>query len=259
MLGPRRVTLACAVGLLGGCSAAPIQVAAIDPTALSDGLLAHWPLNEGTGTVAGDTSNNGHSGVLQGPGVTWVTGKFGSALHFSGTDMVSVSPFPHATPNYTVSAWVSIASNEIGAPIANLVSTEILGGGWALFEGQNVVGSPYYEFEFAVPSAPAMPYGGLTFVQCTCVTTDKWVHLAAVLDGDHETLTLYAGANVVTVPSTVAMLPGSTMLEIGHSTRQELGAAFPVTGMIDDVAIYNRALEPEEVAQLAKAEVPDPN
>ncbi len=34
---------------------------------------------------------------------------------------------------------------------------------------------------------------------------------------------------------------------------------FPVTGALDDIAIYNRALAPEEVAALGAARAPDPH
>jgi hypothetical protein len=42
-------------------------------------------LDEGAGTVANDSSGNGHNGVIVG-GPTWVSGKLGAAIHFDGTD-----------------------------------------------------------------------------------------------------------------------------------------------------------------------------
>jgi len=256
--------VAGATSLLGACSAAPIEIAAVDPGALTDGLIAHWPLDEGVNTTINDTSLNGHTGTLQGLGWSWlVNGKFDGAVHFSGGDLITVPGFPPAPTSYTVSAWVYIASTELGAPIANLVSTEIVGGGWALFASLDSgpgIGPPAYEFEYAVPVIPGSATPGFIIVQCACVNTDKWVHLATVLDGAHGTLTLYTSvADPVSVPALTAMLPGSTMLDIGHSTRQEPGGAFPVTGSIDDVAIYDRALSPVEIAALGKAAVPNPN
>jgi hypothetical protein len=261
------LVVACAGCLLAGCTPAPIEIVQVDPGALTDGLIAHWPLDEGTGGTAGDTSGNGHNGLLQGPGIAWMAkGKFNAAVHFSGTDLISVAPFPPAPPSFTVSAWVYIASADFGPPISNLVSTEVLGGGWALFASLDTVpgsgpgtGPPSYEFEYAVPPTPANPTGFIT-AQSIPVQPDAWVHLAAVLDGSLGTLTLYTSvAPPMSVPATTPMLPGSTMLEIGHSTRQEPGGAFPVTGAIDDVAIYNRALSPVEIGALGVAAVPNPN
>jgi Concanavalin A-like lectin/glucanases superfamily len=256
----RRLLLACAAGLLGGCTAAPIEVATVGTGALTDGLLAHWALDEGRYASAADTSGNGHNGVLQGPGWQWVGGKFGNAVHFSGVDLISVTPFPAALTNYTVSAWVYIASSEVGPPIANLVSTEVLGGGWALFATLSTgpgAAPQTFAFEYADSTNPSLP---LIMASCTCVVTDQWVHLAAVLDGDAGTLTIYAGtAPPVTVPAPAPIVPGSASLDIGHSTRQELGSAFPVIGAIDDVAIYGRALSADEVTQLGVRHAPDPN
>lgn len=39
----------------------------------SPSLIAWWPLDEGTGSIANDLSGNGHQGELS-PGVTWTTG-----------------------------------------------------------------------------------------------------------------------------------------------------------------------------------------
>ena len=45
------------------------------------GLLAHWPLDEGEGTVAADISGNGLDGTLEGD-ATWITdGVIDGALH----------------------------------------------------------------------------------------------------------------------------------------------------------------------------------
>jgi hypothetical protein len=261
-MGARRPLLvASAACLLGACTPAPIEVATVDQGALTDGLLAHWPLDENSGAATADTVG-GYNGVLQGPGWTWQSGRWGAAVHFSGTDMVTVPSFPKLMRNFSVSAWVYIASNEVGTPIANLVSTEISGGGWALY-AQLIPGSEYYSFEYAVTPTQGMATPGLIIAQCACVQTDTWVHLTAVMDSDGGTLIVYADSPAGSfqsppMPATAAMLPGSAMLEIGHSTRTELGSAFPVTGAIDDVAIYNRVLEQHEITQLDTAPVPDP-
>ena len=46
-------------------------------------LLGWWKFDDGTGTIAVDSSGNGHDGVfIQDP--EWVAGKFGSGLLFDG-------------------------------------------------------------------------------------------------------------------------------------------------------------------------------
>ncbi|KPK36271.1 MAG: hypothetical protein AMJ65_16395 [Phycisphaerae bacterium SG8_4] len=57
------------------------------PEPISQAPVAHWTLDEGTGTIVSDTSG-GHIGtVMGGVGTSWVTGRKGAhALHFNGED-----------------------------------------------------------------------------------------------------------------------------------------------------------------------------
>jgi len=250
---PHRFALASlVVGLSAlGCSAGPIEVATLSPDTLTTGLVAYWPLDEGSGTLADDESGNGHNGIISGP--MWVappTAKFGSALQFSGPNYMSAGGFPFATPSYSVSAWVFIVPNPYSGPIANIVSTDAPGGGWALYANFGPSGDGY-EFHFFSQAAPQ----GYASAACnTCFVPGSWVHLAAVVDGDASTLTLYvngAPGKVTTTPT--AILPGSSTLYLARSAA--LNPAFPLAGFVDDVAIYSRALVGEEVAQLAQAPV----
>jgi hypothetical protein len=236
-----------------GCSPGPIEIATVPASNLTNGLIAHWALDEGSGNVANDGSGNGHTGLLAGPGsgYGWITGEFGSALQFSGADYVTAAGIPRATPSYTVSAWVLIESTELGAPIANLISTEALGGGWALYATLPVPGQQSYVFRYATNAAQ-----GYEVASCACVVPGVWTHLAAVLDGDAATLTLYANGVPTSVATTSPILPGSTVLYMARSAL--LTPTFPLTGALDDIAIYSRALVAEEVAALSKAAAPDP-
>ncbi len=242
----------CLAGAAAGCTAAPIEIATLPTVGLTNGLVAHWRLDEDVGYVANDSSGNGRSGFAAGPGWSWVpVGQFGSAMHFSGVDYMTVGGFPRATPSYSVSAWVLIQANELGAPIANILSTEALGGGWALFATLGA-GQQSYVFRYANNAAQ-----GYVVANCSCVVPGVWTHLAAVVDADHSTLTLYVGNVPTTVPTGGAtILPGSTVLDIARSA--ELSPTFPVTGALDDITIYARALVAEEVAELAVAPAPNP-
>ncbi len=46
-------------------------------------LVAHWRLDDGSGTTAVDSSGNGHDGTLL-LDPQWVAGKHGGALEFAG-------------------------------------------------------------------------------------------------------------------------------------------------------------------------------
>jgi len=76
-----------------------------------------------------------------------------------------------------------------------------------------------------------------------------------VLDGDAHTLKVYVDGNLVGVtPAQRAISPGEPALLMGTWSG---GQRFLV-GDIDDVAIYSRALIPEEVTGLGSQSPPDP-
>jgi concanavalin A-like lectin/glucanase superfamily protein len=244
----------CLAGAATGCTAGPIEIATLPTVSLSNGLVAHWRLDEDVGDVANDSSGNGRTGFAAGPGWSWVpVGQFGAAMHFSGLDYLTVGGLPRATPSYSVSAWVLIQANELGAPVANILSTEALGGGWALFATLGAVQQTFV-FRYATNAVQ-----GFVSASCTCVVPGVWTHLAAVVDADAvpPTATLYVGG----VPTTAltggaTILPGSTVLDIARSA--ELSPTFPVTGALDDITIYARALVEEEVAELSIEPAPNP-
>ncbi len=243
----------CLAAAVTGCTAGPIEIATLPTTSLANGLVGHWRLDEDVGDVANDSSGNGRTGFAAGSGWDWVPGQFGSAIHFSGVDDLTVGGLPRATPSYSVSAWVLIQANEFGAPVANILSTEALGGGWALYATLGA-GQQNYFFRYATNAAQ-----GYVSAFCSCVVPGVWTHLTAVVDADATppTLTLYVGGVPTTVPTGGAtILPGSTVLDIARSA--ELSPTFPLTGALDDITIYARALVEEEVAALSLEPAPNP-
>jgi len=226
-----------------GCSPGPIEVATLAPNTLANGLVAYWALDEGAGTLANDGSGNGRNGFISGPG--WIPGQFGKALHFFGSSYMSAGGIPSPPASYSISAWTLIQPYELTAPITNLVSTETPGGGWALYVGPGPAGQSYI-FEFSATNAPQ----GYVDVECACVVTGSWAHLAAVVDGDASTATLYVNGVPTTVTMPGPIVPGSPTLYLARSAG--LNPPFPLTGALDDVAIYSRALAAAEVAQLGQ-------
>jgi hypothetical protein len=74
-------------------------------------LVAYWALNEGSGTVATDLSENGYDGTLTG-GVTWTDGIYQNALHFNGSNayVETGRNILNGVEGFTLAGWVS-ASN----------------------------------------------------------------------------------------------------------------------------------------------------
>jgi len=111
-----------------------------------------------------------------------------------------------------------------------------------------------YYFEYWIgDSATSMD---MARVQCDCVELDVWTHLAVVLNATLKTLTFYANGvarQQVSVPKSIGI--GERTLYMGRWPQSPTRA---LSGTLDDVAIYARALVPEEVALLSRVQAPDP-
>jgi hypothetical protein len=232
--------------------------------------VAHWTFDEGTGSVAHDTSGKlPHDGAINGTTWSWLPqGRFGGALHFEQGDYVAVDNFPNATLGWTVSAWVQIAAKDVNAGDATVISTEDLyRGGWEM----NIMAPT-----FSAPDAYHFGYwtgpGNYTYqhYECfDCISADQWQHLTAVVDGGADgavdggvaagtaTLSFYLSGKLKDqhqVPRTI--LPGTPTLYMGRWPTTDPPRL--LVGSIDDIAIWSRALASEEISALDSAPVPPP-
>jgi len=255
---PRPIVWAALIAGVGvglACTPGPIDVATLSSGGLTSGLVGHWKFDEGAGVIANDSSGNGRTGAIAGPSWSWIPGRFGSALHFTGNDQVTVPGLPQATESYSVSAWVYIASSEVtgASSIANVLNTEIPSGGWALYAALYPAGYTGYAFRYWV--GPPQEYDISPPAPCNCIVLDAWVHLGVVLDATSSTLSLYVNGTLEPAATTTAGIgPGATTLDIARAQAP----GYMMTGALDDIAIYDRALVSEEIAQLAQAPAPDP-
>jgi hypothetical protein len=229
-----------------GCSEAPLDAVGLPPQIVTDGLVAHWSFDEASGTVAEDGSGNSHDGQLSGG--TWIEkGRFAGGLRLAAGDVLSVADFPAATPSWSVSLWIRLSTEQLAAnsdTFTEILSTENIGSaGWQINIDKRLA-QPRFVFSYWAP--PLMGYVG---TECSCVETGAWIHLAAVVDVDANRLTLYVDGTVAdqaTRPSDI--LPGDSTLYFG---RWNMGDRL-LNGDLDDVAIWARALKPEEITALTR-------
>jgi hypothetical protein len=76
--------------------------------ALQDGLVSYFKLDESSGTVAADSSGNGHDGTVYGQAVEWVPGHFGGGLFLATEEAEAGVLFPTTGMSVsagTVSLW----------------------------------------------------------------------------------------------------------------------------------------------------------
>lgn len=248
-LGTIAAVVGLVAGLVCGCGAGPIQAVGLNPDPLTTGLVAHWRFDDASGTSLADSSGNHHDGSIVGSTWSWIAGHFDGALHLEQGDSVGVDDFPDATSSWTVAAWVQIPSQTVDAGDATLISTEdALKGGWEL-----LVTSSRYHFGYwtGVPTLNDYAYA-----ECSnCIRPGRWQHLAAAVDGEAMTLTLYLdGERQTRNPIPRLISPGVPTLSMGRWATPD--PARPLVGSLDDVAIWNRALSADEIALLVEAPAP---
>jgi hypothetical protein len=238
-----------------GCGPTPLDVVVLPPgsSTLHRGLVAHWSFDEGAGLVAHDDSGSGYHGHLV--GAEWTTGRFGGGLAFSGGQYVAVNGFEDPSNAWTVSAWARFGASDLTAPWGSIVSTEVPGqGGWMVYlEGQ--VAAPRLNFEYAPPGSPFLEGTGC----CENLQADAWYHVTAVADPSAASLLVYEGSQPRAVaPLSATLPPGDPTLFMGSwrfgNDDPRLGGF--LSGTIDDVSIYSRALSQTEIAALDAAPVP---
>jgi hypothetical protein len=205
-------------------------------------LLGYWSFNEGSGTVAADSSGHGNNGQLMN-GPLWVPGKIAGALKFDGVDDYVLVPHNAGllpTGNeVTVSVWIN-AERHTGPNNATWQGI--------LSKGDNPRLYSLYTEASGVLHFSTGPSGAFVGTLSTGqVPLKEWVHVVAMVSGGQHVY--YINGQPAGTSGAGATLPsGSTSpLNIGRSP-EETDREF--LGMIDDVRLYNRALTAEEIKKL---------
>lgn len=200
----------------------------IELNVLPKGLAAYYPLNTGTGIQAYDVTSNNNQGVLE-SGPSWSGGQVGGgALSFDGTDdHVDIASFDTpSTSELTMSAWVYQASgNESQRVVYNGSGTNAHGF------TPNDTGT----FRFAVNDGSGFQSVGTT------ETLNEWVHYVGVFD--NGSLRLYKDGEEVDSATVAATISSYSGLALGS----DVGGGVNFEGQLDEVKIYDRALNGDEV------------
>lgn len=226
------------------------HAAVTDKSANKNGLVGYWPLNEGTGTQAGDASGQGNTGTLV-ASPTWITGKLGPALTFNGTNQImSVSTpnnlnFQDNTPLSFV-AWVK-SSNAVGGEkgIASTVTNGSTGG--VIFNMSHFSGG-----KIGLEIVNTARSAGRAAYESTAVNDGVWHHVVATYDGSGSTsgIIFYIDGISKTTVSVTNTSPGSIANAASFFVGGVSQASHGFPGSIDDVRIYNRVLGATEITNL---------
>ena len=203
----------------------------------TQGLIGYWNFDEGSGTVAHDTSGSGYNGTVY--GATWTTGEINGALSFNGGAAYVVTPSIALSSTFSVSSWVNpTVTTQIG--YGRILETQYNVG---LYLGVNSSGTKY---KFIVNSGSGSTGGcGLGYGCAEGGTvTSGWHLVTATYDG--TTATLYVDGTVVAIDAFTAPSARNLPLYVGRY----YAGGFGWNGTVDDVRLYYRALTATEVASI---------
>jgi hypothetical protein len=211
------------------------------------GLVGWWKLDDAEGT---DSSPSGNNGVVHGTPNPVIGPASAGALNFNGTNQyIEVSPatFTAAT-DLTFACWVNkghtpglatILVGLFGTPAGARNSMFMLFGGTS--------GNQLSWIEFQT-------IAGFTGINATdpTVVEGVWTHIAGTFQTSTGNAALYVNGLSVQTGSLSSGFPSSlAFTEIGVEFRNDTSVydGF-MLGAMDDIRIYNRILNPDEILGL---------
>jgi FlaG/FlaF family flagellin (archaellin) len=199
---------------------------------ISLGELAWWKLNENTGTIAYDSINN-YDGTIY--GAARITGKSGNALHFDGNDYVEINNRIIEKYPFTIEVWLKTTSSGSQA-VVNLANSDVT--------------NSYYGIDIAsggvVRSVARNPNS--LYINGVQINDGQWHHIVAVYSSSGSRTLYVDGVLNGTSSSSSTFNTNSNRWTFGRWGSSKPGNYF--SGDIDDVRLYNRALNSTEVQQL---------
>ena len=208
-------------------------------TVLADSPALYWRLPETTGTTAADTSTNSrpgtyHAGLTLGQSSVLAAEPSDKSISLTGTasasplDRTTTAGLPSGSSARTVELWFKTTSSSRQA----LFSMGALGAGqeFTLFADG---GNQFFAWGWGS--------GDRTFTAGSSYNDGNWHHVAEVYDGTNL-IVYYDGVSLGS--QTVSLNTSSANgFSVGYAIPAGDGnSGKPLTGSIDEVAVYNTAL-----------------
>ncbi|MEX0774571.1 MAG: LamG-like jellyroll fold domain-containing protein [Phycisphaeraceae bacterium] len=201
--------------------------------------VAYWNFDEGTGTSAADSAGSVNDAGTLTNGPTWTTGASGGAIQFDGTNdyvIASNSTDLAFSGAMTVAAWAK-------SDTANWNTYGMLVSRRSQFILHPASGGKVLQFYVYIGGqAKGVAYDLAT----DSIDLTQWHHYAGTYDG--SSLKLYVDGQLkATVSQTGTMDSTTNSAYIGRDSTM----ARYFDGAIDEVRLYNTALNANDIAQLA--------
>ncbi|WP_379841411.1 LamG-like jellyroll fold domain-containing protein [Flavobacterium myungsuense] len=213
------------------------QVPSYVPT---DGLVGYWPFNGN----ANDVSTNANNGTNN--GATLTNDRFGnvnSAYSFDNTNISLPISSTSLINNYTLSLWVKLNNASISWP--------------TFIQGINSANSDRYlmlqyslslnKFNFYTPVGNST--AGVSVLAANTSSVGTWYNI--IITNNNKVCRMYINGIFSYSANPVYINVVGNKLIVGDGGKNiEL-----FNGLVDDIGIWNRALTPDEITNLYKANI----
>ncbi len=232
----------------------PAAGAPLLPPAVPVAPVAHWALDEATGDEA--SGGPGHQGTVGAP--LWTRGVSGTALGLDGQEGgVVVDAPPPLSGSVTAAAWVALGAFPWSrAPLVQR-ATGAGAAGWYL--GIDAHGHPLLTVDGTTLRAPA-PLERRRWAQVVGVAGPAG--LALYVDGE-RVATRDRPARVRSVEAPLSLGRNTVPLAATDGVRDEevdaahhFSSVFGIEGLLDEVMLFDTALDDDAVAALFESQAP---
>jgi PKD repeat protein len=195
------------------------------------GLIGWWPFNGN----ANDESGNGNNGSI-GTGITLVSDRFGSnnsAYNFNGTGNIRLTYVPTSgSQDFSISGWIKTNNTSLRKGIACWGQDKTWQSTYFFISNNG-----YLSFDLASAEGPQSP---------VFIADNSW-HFVAVTC-NNGIIQLYLNGNTTGTSQQMSPNINGTNKAIGSNIVNSGNLNF--IGSIDDIGIWNRALNQQEIKDL---------
>lgn len=199
------------------------------------GLVSYYSLDEISGNVIDNYgANTGvNYGAMQG-----VAGKIGNAYDFENDELDYVTTPLIPADTFAISFWAKLESYDGGQTFGTIKNASGGKDGYAAGISLTGLGCAYYKSNVLTAN--------LSYSQS--FNTDQWYHLVYTVDEDLN-LSVFVDGEFKN-STTLSSVPDSHDMGLMIGNGIESQDFLRWDGLIDEVGIWNRALTPEEIANL---------
>ncbi len=238
-----------------------VYFSAIASAGINDGLIVYYPFDETSGTSATDDSKNGNDAELTG-NAAWATdeGKIGGALRLDGSassaEDADGADYINGLEEFSVSVWVKsdTAPHDFGifhgidpAGADDVFTLRYDSASWDFKGGGTNL----------IKAGISTTSGDQRYESANNTQTTEWQHIVLTWKSG-EVLSLYIDGvldePVFNSAAAQGEISKASKFVIGRGAKDNNGTSW--TGLVDEVRLYNRVIDANEIDELASGVLP---